>query len=723
MGKNNLLLGNGQALVSATEWVTAGRTKRDVYSIEEARAHLHPQLELFARSAVSVPSGASPRGEVVGKVLVHPEYLAKSHFPARALREAGLRIVGTRSKEIQPRRRLRKTNPDDPMLTAEIMVAGSLNQFGQLDALLMRSGQVGIRRDFSRMEEISFMSPGDRIRRMVPLSDGSVLLEAVLHADGLDDDIVTAFAMWAEQCGGRVDLRKTINVDSLTFVPVWLSLNDVPRLAQFSHVRVLRSASALRSLNGALRGSLGTVFQVDPLVPISQDIRVAIFDGGLDAKGIDDCASEHLWPETTKTSADFIDHGAMVTSAVLFGPVADGQESLPRPYTHVDHFRIATPHDEKDPEMFDAVARICQVLDRGEHDYANISLAPADPLSDDDVHLWTSVLEKRLASRKMLLTVATGNDGHLPFPNSRIQVPSDLVNAVAVGASTSADGALVRWNQSCIGPGRSPGLIKPDGVAWGDAVPLFNPRDGHVYEAKGTSFAAPLALRTAVGAAAMADGISPGMARALLIHHTERPRGSSRDETGHGRFSLDAFDLITCGDKEASVTYEGELTPGRPIGARLPWPEDPVLGSVRIRATLLFYTPVDVAHPINYTRSGIEARLRRSPGGDTVSFFSKAKLFANSEQQLRADAHKWETVLSKEIGAQAVTLNDPMLELVYRAREEGMAVNNAKLEPLHYVLVVTVSANGEPDFYDRVRRRYPVLMPVRLRMGVSLPAV
>ena len=143
---------------------------------------------------------------------------------------------------------------------------------------------------------------------------------------------------------------------------------------------------------------------------------------------------------------------------------------------------------------------------------------------------------------------------------------------------------------------------------------------------------------------------------------------------------------------------------------------------VKIRATLLFYTPVDLSHPINYTRAGIEGRLRRSPGGNTVTFFSKSKLFGNSEQQMRADAHKWETVVSKEIGAQASTLDDPMLESVYRAREEGMAVSNSTLEPLPYVLVITVSANAEPDYYDRVRQRYPILAPVQLRAGFELSA-
>lgn len=87
---------------------------------------------------------------------------------------------------------------------------------------------------------------------------------------------------------------------------------------------------------------------------------------------------------------------------------------------------------------------------------------------------------------------------------------------------------------------------------------------------------------------------------------------------------------------------------------------------------------------------------------------------------MRADAHKWETVVSKEIGARADTLDNPMLELVYRARDEGMSVSNATLDPLPYVRVITVSANAEPDYYDRVRQRYPVLVPVQLRVGFEL---
>lgn len=721
MAKNNLLLGNGQALVAPTDWPMGAGSKKEVYSLADARAHLHPQLELFARDAALIPSGAAPRGEVVGKILVHPEYLAKSYFPAGVLRAAGLSHVGTRSRIIQPRKRLRKREPDAPMFTAELLVSGPVDNFRLLDQLLMQSTAVGIQQDLARLEDISLMAGTDRVRTITPLTDGTLLLEAVLHADEYDGDILTAFAMWAQRCDGRADLERVMSVDGLSFLPVRIAQGGLNNLASFSHLRVLRSVQSLRSQDGALREANDLIAPALPTEAVMTDaFRVAVFDGGLDTKEIGMFATEHLWPETQRTSPEYLAHGAVVTSALLFGAVGDGQKQLPRPFASVDHFRVATPYDETVPEMFDTVHRICEVLDRRQHAFINISLAPPSPVENDDVHLWTSVLERRLSGGHVLAAIAVGNSGN------HIQVPSDLVNALAVGSADAPSGAVVRAAHSCVGPGRSPGLIKPDGLAWGGTevsrVPFYDPRSGQLTLAYGTSFATPLALRTAVGACALAETMTPAVARALLVHTAERPRKAVQTEVGHGRFSLDPLDLLSCGDREAMVVYEGQLEPGKPMGAALPWPGGTVMGRVTIRATLLFFTAVDLAHPINYTRAGIEARLRRSPGGATLPFFSKSKLYGHTEQQMRADSHKWETLITKEIAVNADTLNDPMLELIYRARDEGRSISNSRLDPLPYVLVVTTAAMAEPDYYNRVRQRYPVLTPVRLRAGIVLPA-
>jgi hypothetical protein len=81
--------------------------------------------------------------------------------------------------------------------------------------------------------------------------------------------------------------------------------------------------------------------------------------------------------------------------------------------------------------------------------------------------VWTSTLEEILAAGETLCTIAVGNDGHLPAQLNRIQPPADLVNGLSVGAATSLSEDWERCSYSCIGPGRSPGFVKPDGVAFG----------------------------------------------------------------------------------------------------------------------------------------------------------------------------------------------------------------------------------------------------------------
>jgi hypothetical protein len=723
MAKNNLLLGNGQALVGATIWPTGKGGPPNVYSISESRSRLHPQLEFISTQAADIPREASPRDEFVGRVLVHPQYMAKSYMPTNVLRTAGLRHVGTRSATIDPIKRTRKKDADKPMLTAELLVAGSIANFKHLDQLLMQSTAVGVQQSMGRIESISLMSAGDRVRHIKPLADGYVMLECVLHASVDDEDIIQQFSSWVATCAGHAFLERRMSVDALTFLPARVPFNMVNVVANFSHLRVLRSISSLRSCDGALRTIPSShEFSLPKDGPLSTAFRTAVFDGGLGVSSISSLVAEHTWPETERTTDDYLDHGAVVTSAFLFGARTNILDPLPRPFSPVDHYRIATKHDSLDIEMFEAVHRICEVLDQGLHKFINISLAPSEIVNDDDVHLWTSVLEKRLSSGQILAAVAVGNGGEKSYPDSRVQIPADLVNALAVGSSTSESGPVVRASHSSVGPGRSPGLVKPDGLAWGHEVPLFEPRTGKFVAVNGSSVASPLALRTCVGAAAMADNISPRIARALLIHTTERSKHPGVTEVGHGRFASDPLDLLSCSDREAMVVYEGQLEPSTPVGAMLPWPTGIVAGKVRVRATLVFYTAVDVAHPINYTRAGIEARLRQTPGGQTKTFFSRASLYGNTEQEMRGDAHKWETVVSKEISADASVLNDPTLELIYRARDEGHAISNEHLSPLPYVLVVTIGAQEEADFYNRIRQRHAVLTPVRLRAGISLPA-
>ncbi|MDR1423865.1 MAG: S8 family serine peptidase [Azoarcus sp.] len=106
--------------------------------------------------------------------------------------------------------------------------------------------------------------------------------------------------------------------------------------------------------------------------------------------------------------------------------------------------------------------------------------------------------------------------------NARVQVPSDCVNALAVGATNDIGEGWARASYSAIGPGRSPGVVKPDLMAFGgDGDKYFHVlspgKTPSLAPQRGTSFASPYLLRNAVGIRAiLGAALSPLAIKALL---------------------------------------------------------------------------------------------------------------------------------------------------------------------------------------------------------------
>src|SRR3546814_18932106 len=90
-------------------------------------------------------------------------------------------------------------------------------------------------------------------------------------------------------------------------------------------------------------------------------------------------------------------------------------------------------------------------------------------LDDDDVNRWTSTLDNQFSDGITVATVACGNNGLSSAQHklNRVQVPSDGVNILGVGAADRPDERWGRGPYSAVGPGRSPGSVKPDFLAFG----------------------------------------------------------------------------------------------------------------------------------------------------------------------------------------------------------------------------------------------------------------
>jgi hypothetical protein len=428
-----------------------------------------------------------------------------------------------------------------------------------------------------------------------------------------------------------------------------------------------------------------------------------------------------------------------VTSAVLFGPLQPGAAPS-APWAPVDHWQVidAAALADDGTEMYTVLRRIHDVLSQRRYDFVNLSLGPDIPIEDDEVHAWTSVIDHHLVTGQTVLTNAVGNTGEADRAAglARIQPCSDAVNGIGVGAADSLGAKWARASYSSIGPGRSPGFVKPDVVAFGgsrganDFHLLDMDRRGHVTGRCGTSFSSPNVCRSGIGVRAHfgARLLAPAV-KALLVHHADAG-GHHRHEVGWGRLPHELEDFVVCQEGEAHIVYQGNLSPSQWMRFPVPEPLGGFATPVSLRATFCYFTTVDPEDSLNYTRAGLgivfrpntvdppseyvdtHGKRRRAAHADTAPFF-QGKGYYSTEAQ-RRDAHKWETTLRAERRFQAGTLKRPVFDVEHQARLHGGPA--ARRSDVPYALILSIKAPKEPDLYNRIltayRNRLEILRPL-----------
>jgi len=725
----NFLLGYGERLASPLSHVSGGGKKAYSYTVAQARSRLMPKIADTSKTLKKLPKSACPRGQTIALFTLHPSFIAKSYFPEHLIEKLGMTPVGSRFREVKPERWARKDVPKSAR-TSEILVAGHLSNFAEASAAMKIWSEDDIAaRDLRKIEDIRAWPLEEKIHP--PMSDGDeVLLEVVLHVpEGTRFlHILEAFEAFLGDFGLKADFDRRFEVGGLCFVPLPSPRERISDVAQFSFLRIIRGMPRLRQFRPITRiapgfGPLSVRLPDTPA--ISQDFRAAVFDGGI-GNDFGEWVSNVSISNTGKPVPAFVRHGTAVTSALLFGPLqGDRQASVP--YCCVDHYCVLDDNleEEDDVELYSVLARIRDVLSTGSHRFVNLSIGPDLPIEDNDVHAWTAVLDEIFADHEILATIAVGNGGEsdVTSGNARIQAPADCVNGLGVGACDTTGTSWRRAVYSSIGPGRSPGVIKPDVLAFGGSYQepywvLDGTDAAQAQPITGTSFAAPTALRTALGVRAhFGDVLRPLALKALLLHCCEVSERVSEEqkieEIGRGRVPSDLSNIVLCEDFQARVVYQGSIGPSQWVRIKIPMPKDELRGMVSIKATFCFVSKTDPQDPMNYTRSGLEvvfrphAEKRKSEEqreANTRAFFRPEGLY-HTESELRADAHKWETTLHQRRKFRGSTLKDPVFDVHYHSRMGGRKTRGDAGE-LRYALIITIEANRTYKLYDRVVQRY-----------------
>ena len=737
MAKTNFLLGKGERLTQDVVIRSGGGAKISPYTFQQARSRLGPMLDLAVAHIRELPDDACPLGQAVAAVVLNPEFIAKSYFPSELFRQTGLTPVGSKPRRIRPAQRS-KGRPPEEALTTELFVMGSKQAFANWQSSLgglVEGTQVA--KDLMTLETIEAQSVDDKIKGTIP-KRGDTVFEVVLHTEGIDGEraMLPEFRKYLRRLGVDASLDHRFYAGGLCFVEVEAPVALAEPIAMFSIVRAVRQMPQLRVLQPAFRtsGIPSVAVELPRVAAMDSSINAAIFDGGLPSSNLLAAwASSEEIGDIGPAINDFLAHGTGVTSAFLFGPI-DPSQPLPQPYSTVDHYRVLDGDPSQNlHELYEVLERITNALSQKHYHFVNLSIGPSLTIEDDDVHAWTAVLDDRFARMDTLAAVAVGNNGEgdEELNLNRVQVPSDCVNALAVGAANSPGEKWARAPYSSVGPGRSPGLMKPDLVQFGGSLqrPFLVVGGGEklALEATGgTSFAAPSALRLGAGIKAhFGESIGLLAVRTLLIHSTEASEHPYR-EVGWGRVARTLEDIVVCGDDTIRVIYQGEISPTKYIRAPIPLPDYGIAGNAEITATLSYKCLTDPHHPGNYTRAGLEVTFRphdkkfskeEQLHADSKRFFSSIRS-GGDEEDLRRDAWKWENCLHATRRFRGSSLRNPCFDIHYNARLEGR--NFTPAEKLPYALAVTVRAKEIADFYDQVVRKYATQLEP-LRPVVEIP--
>ena len=487
-------------------------------------------------------------------------------------------------------------------------------------------------------------------------------------------------------------------------------------------------------------------------------MRIGVFDGGADSTlpHLKDFVTAH---ELTPISGHpaLIAHGTAVCGAVLYGLLnyKPSTEQLETPIVSVDSYRVLpqqqTGNPIEDSGLYPAIDQIEEIV----HNYTetvlyNLSFGPRGAIVDDDISRFTYALDRlSMLPHHPLFCVAVGNDGDLPYPFNRIQAPSDLVNGLGIGAYTfDKNGEKIRASYSCIGPGREGCKVKPDVLEFGGApenpAVLISTIPNKTTVECGTSFASPIVTGKLGKMMALSSEISQHMAKTLLIHTAEDSDEYSIEEIGFGFCIDDVTNILNCEDNKVVVLYEGNIAPkqnielpvllpdinGLKCNANITWtlstlselnPND--VDSYTCNCVEDYFYPHDKHY--NYFKNTIHGRKQKTAfvGTDAEKElydlgYSRSDLPISkppkqflSEDELRSQHLKWDTVTKKTITMRASSLSNPFFIL------HGMNRDIAGTTPMKYFVAITVEIPKYPGvLYDDILAQYRNLVPINIKV-------
>ncbi len=752
MSNKHPILGRGEVYVSNIEKRYYGGPRKMPHTY-------HENKEILINCISSIQEEIKRSNEIflsdkVICVRMEPKFEAKSYSPDALLSINGISPLGGRKYTI--------SQSDEGSVKSKLYFAKTNNEGLEKLKNVLTSGEkdnmVTWQNQICSIRTIDLLLPDEKIAGF-PVTWNSGLVEIVLHPFVWNDE----FAM--KQFLDLLDLEENkYRIVGYNNGPVFCaaecSKEVIQRMARFNPLRTIHPLGEINIPN--MRG--GSFFDA-PLPPVYKgkpQVTVGVFDGG--ANTTLPHLKDYVQGQDLTTVPEYpalMNHGTGVCGAVLYGALNYKKPSdvLDTPMVNVKSFRILpqnqTGNPIEDSGLYPAIDEIEKVVpSHPEIKLYNLSFGPRGAIVDDDISRFTYALDMlSLLPHHPLFCVAVGNDGDLPYPFNRVQAPADLVNGLGIGAYTyDRNGEKVRATYSCVGPGREGCKIKPDVVEFGGSletqVVLISTTENKTTTSCGTSFASPIATGKLGRMLALAPEISPQMARTLLIHTAKGVEETGIEEIGYGFCEDDISNILNCEDNKVLVLYEGSILPKQNIKLPILLPDlSGTKSTVRITWTILTLSEVnpqdvdsytcngieDYFYPheshFSYTKNTLEGKIQKTAFASTEQ---EQELFENgfsrsdlpvckppkqylSEEELRVQHLKWDTVVKKTITMRTSSLYNPFFIL------HGMNRDAEGTKAMRYYTAITVEIpKYKGILYDDVITQYRSLLPINLRLENQL---
>ncbi|MGQ0477627.1 S8 family peptidase [Lactiplantibacillus plantarum] len=550
------------------------------------------------------------------------------------------------------------------------------------------------------------------------------------------------------------DFRRIYGV---LYLGINISIGNVKKLTGFN---ALRAANAFNNRNSFDTSQEIKINKRMYTKPIKSLPTVGMIDGGVVLEHNEffhDVVTEK-YQVSCAASQEAQEHGTSVASIILYGNIDTSIDMPITPELRIESVR-GLPSEEN--EVFDLVSLENIISDSIPNLRSikiwNLSVGPRGMLLDGDISSITALLDILAYKYDVLFVIAAGNTGNENGIMSRLQIPADSVNNIAVSAYGYLEGKKISASYDSIGPGREGNKMKPDLVDYGgyggsDYLEAVGSYGYNSNECVGTSFSAPLVTRKLGLLMWKYPSLSVLDVRALVAHYAAlnfsvKERNIFYD--GKGELNDDYNDLVTASSNEVRIMYIGKLKPTEYQILDMPIPSIINGKTLEITWTIAVKTPVHPENPDAYTEFAIEDAFY--PDSDKYKFYKnddfheeKTQNIKDSEkvqtltehgfkrssypqknnnnyyvsdvpdglyddeEALRKKKLKWDTVKSQSVNKRETSLNKPFIRLHALSR-------NGKNDFVNYTMVLSIRVKNDVDLYDNVLNDYQQLLPISVR--------